>query len=192
MAGVGIQVKGVPVRRLINAQSALRNKLEIHRRIGIELVKWGQNNFKAGGLEEPWASLKSSTLYGRRKGGGLPLQDTGKLRRSFLTFRATDQEVVWGSSDPRALWHHEGTDPYTIRPKGKKALAFPSPEGTKLSSKTRGRMGRSKRRLANLNYIVVKEVHHPGLPSRRLLPSEAVARDLTRQVVEAYIKENTR
>lgn len=64
-----------------------------------------------------------------------------------LNYQVNSNELVLGFDGDRnaelATWHHDGTDPYTIKPKNGKALKV----GDRFYSK----------------------VSHPGLPSRKLL-----------------------
>ena len=92
-----------------------------------------------------WKELSKLTLaQGKRKGG--PLNRTGDLLNSFH-YQVTGNALVLGFDSAfeakKAVWHHFGTDPYTIRPKHKAVLAFAG--------------------------IVAKRVNHPGLPARPLV-----------------------
>lgn len=183
--GIRISLKGLQqtVARLqaltISGQDAGGSKTELHRRYGIQAMKWIDENFRQqGGLLEdgPWQELSENTIAGRRKGSSLILQNTGaKLRPSF-NFQHTSTEVRIGSPEKIALWHNEGTDgPYEIRPRFKKALAFAVAQGgTKITRKVArksARFGTGHLRV-NQNGIVVKSVMHPGLVKRRMLPNE--------------------
>jgi len=207
MAGISIQITGTDIvqRLLLRLHASLENLQPVHERIALQLWKWIQKNFQEGGTERPWAPLKEGTILGRRRKSSVPLQDSGRLRQSF-TYRATATEAVVGSADPRAEWHHKGTAPYTIYPRNKKALAFPSPHGKVKSAvgtqkflrgEKRGKggfttfrgAGRSKKDFARLPFLVVKKVRHPGLPARPLLPSPGVAQDIAVKTVAGYIRD---
>ena len=207
--GTGISIRGdrALIDRLRRIEDGTKNLLEVHRRIGVVFVAWGERNFRAGGLERKWPPLKPSTVFGRRKKSSLPLQDTGKLRETFLEFKATPFDMRWGSPSRLAEIHHGGTGPYTIQPKKKKLLVFPHPQGKKTSKKGRGNVlkaekkgqftsfrfgGRSKRDFANLTFLFVKEVQHPGLPARPLIPSTSLASQMSSLVINAYVREKLR
>lgn len=102
-----------------------------------ELLKTStQDRFKSGTAPDgtPWAPLKDGS-------GRTPLNDTGRMRLDIAPNSGADfVELVAGAKQAR--WHQEGTDPYTIRPKGKKALAWAGGPGPRA------------------------KVNHPGLPAR--------------------------
>ena len=179
MAGVQFQVNLSQLKEMQNllrnyAQSLGSNRAELHMRYGIQALNWVDRNFRAqGGLLStgPWAKLKPNTIAGRRKGSALVLQDTGQLRQSYqMSF--TNEQAVVGSADPKALWHGLGTKPYTIVPKNAKVLAFAIAQGGRKvpfafsSTITRHTFKRGQM------LAFAKEVHHPGLPARRMLPIE--------------------
>lgn len=182
--GIRIQLKGLQetVAKLnVLAQmgaDAGGSKTELHRRYGIQAMKWIDENFKTeGGLLEDgkWEELSDNTVAARRKGSRLILQDTGTLRPSF-GYQATSTEVRIGSPSKLALFHNEGTrGPYEIAPKNKLALAFVVAEGgrkvTRKLAQQSARFGTGHLRV-NQGAIVVKSVIHPGLSPRRMLPNE--------------------
>lgn len=179
MPGVSIDIHLNGLHEMQNllhnyAQSIGGNRAELHMRYGIQALNWIDRNFRAqGGLLStgPWAKLRPNTVAGRRKKTSLVLQDTGQLRQSYqMNFNG--EQVVIGSADSKALWHGEGTKPYTIRPKNAKVLAFIVAEGGHkvpfaFSSTTTRHTFKKGQMLA-----FAKEVHHPGLPARRMLPRE--------------------
>ena len=182
MPGVSMKIdlKGMKqMRNLLQnyAQAIGGNRAELHMRYGIQAMNWIDRNFRAqGGLlaTGPWAKLRPNTIAGRRKNTSLVLQDSGQMRQSYQ-MNFDSQKAVVGSADPKALWHGKGTKPYTIRPKTAKALAFPVAEGgravtvaVRLQS---ARHGTGKYRKGQ-KLAFAQEVHHPGLPARRMLPTE--------------------
>ncbi|MCR6661835.1 MAG: phage virion morphogenesis protein [Luteimonas sp.] len=73
--------------------------------------------------------------------GRTPLNDTGRMRDEIFPTSGADWMEL-SATARQARWHQEGTDPFEIRPKDKKALAWaggPGPRG---------------------------KVNHPGLPAR--------------------------
>ena len=138
--------------------------------IGVALLYWVDQNFKKEGIEIKWRPLSPNTIAARRKNGrgAKILQDTGRLKMSFIDKYSVygDQWVQVGSNDPRAEWHHKGTRPYTIRPVRAKMLRFMTTNG----------------------WAFAKEIHHPGLPSRPLLPSERAASDIAMKTMNAFVQ----
>lgn len=147
------------------------NPKQFTRAIGLAFVRWVDQNFKKQGTERPWASLKPNTIAGRRKGRGSGsaqiLQDTGRLKQSFAVLKDDGSSVTVGTNLLYAKFHHYGTQPYVIEPKAKRVLRFMTPNGFKFSRK----------------------VNHPGLPSRPLIPSDALARTIAVTRINALIDE---
>jgi len=75
------------------------------------------------------------------KRGGRPLLDTGTMHDQIAPVSGADF-VELRATARQAAFHQFGTQPYTIRPKGKKALAWPGGPGPR------------------------KSVNHPGLVPR--------------------------
>lgn len=131
--------------------------------IGNQLLAWVEKNFQAEGLEKKWKPLAPNTLA-ERGGFGKILQRTGRLRRSFGKVTSGNRVEVRSLLE-LAAWHHHGTPPYQIRPRSAKLLRFQTQAGTKFSHL----------------------VNHPGLPSRKLLPSERAARKLALKVAQDLV-----
>lgn len=88
--------------------------------IAATLFSWIDRNFKEQGIERPWTSLRPETIARRRQGGALILQDTGRLRQSFVIFQRREEASIKnvmgqrnyvdiGTADERSLFHHLGT-----------------------------------------------------------------------------------
>lgn len=95
-----------------------------------------QGRFRSGIAPDgkPWKPLADGS-------GRVPLTDTGRMRGDISTSTGRDfVEIV--ASAKQARWHQEGTSPYTIRPKGKRALSWVGGPGPR------------------------KKVDHPGLVAR--------------------------
>lgn len=135
--------------------------------VGQRQLKWVNDNFKAEGLEIKWKPLSPNTVAGRRKGSSAVLQDTGRLRQSFVAKPTGTDRIVVGSSLALANIHHRGSKPYTIRPVSKKALMFMTPSGPAFA----------------------QVVRHPGIPRRPLIPSVALIRKLAVQTLDGVIKK---
>ncbi len=133
---------------------------------GAEHFRWINDNFIQAGLEKKWKPLSPNTLANPRRGSNAqPLRDKGTLSQSFV-MKLSGKSVDVGSSDKKAPWHHFGTKPFTIRPKGNRTLRFFTTAGVTFS----------------------KIVHHPGIPKRRLLPSKKLGTQLAQNVVNAFLK----
>ena len=200
MMGIKMDVRGIGrLRGIIGryARAVGGNRAELHQRYGVQALNWIARNFRSEGGElstGPWARLRPNTIAGRRRQTSVILQDTGQLRQSFQMNFGPGEAVV-GSSEKKALWHHRGTRPYTIRPVRARALAFNvSASGPSIVSRSRAFGGRrffglprgtgqvefpfsstATRRTFKAGEILrfAKVVHHPGLPARRLLPNQS-------------------
>lgn len=134
-------------------------------------------NFKSEGRPRKWAALSKLTIAGRRKQSSRILQDTGRLRLSATAERAPGNvtkfrrdQLIMGSSLKQAAWLQEGTQPYTIRPKRKKALRF---------------------KIAPNQWQFAKVVHHPGLEPRPfIMIQQEDADEMERLAVEFALEED--
>ena len=171
------------------------NPNTITKLIGQEFLAWIDKNFRAQGIEEKWKPLSRNTIAGRRVGGGKGpiaaiLQNTGKLKQSFVPggsgnlFSQDDTHVTVGSGLIYASWHEEGTDPYTIQPSSKPYLVFP------VAVQKRSAKGRFKKGFGQ-SWVKTKEVHHPGLPARHMLPSEKAATGMALGVIKGILAKAT-
>lgn len=166
-----IEVQVSLARALLN-DLALRLRPNILLKlIGLRMTEFvtGQFETRSGGR---WAPLAPSTLALRKRGGDAPLQDTGGYRQSFLgqppkTDNATFVEI--GSADYRAEWHEFGTRPFTI-PATKKVKAALARSGEWI-------------------HFGKKEIHHPGIPARPVLPNKRVLEILVQSEIEGYLEQ---
>ena len=175
---VKFSLRGISrVRNLLSryARAIGGNRAELHQRFGVQALNWIDRNFRSEGgqlLTGPWRKLSANTIAGRRRKSSKILQDTGRLRGSFtMQFDSTLAKI--SNADPNAIFHERGTRPYIIRPKTAKMLAFPvAGGGVPVTAAVRRRSNRfgsgGYRRGQNLAFAF--EVHHPGLPMRRMLP----------------------
>lgn len=153
-------------RKLIRIGRSL-NKRGLLKAIGIRQLRWIDQNFKGEGkLVGGWKPLRPNTVAGRRMGSSRVLQNTGKLKQSFVANYPSENSVWVGSQLNVAAWHHFGTKPYDIRPVNKKVLSFITVGGRAFA----------------------KFVHHPGLPERRLLPTQQEAKDMSVKLLIAHVK----
>ena len=107
--------------------------------IGELLTDSSKARFKTGIAPDgsPWAPLADGS-------GRTPLLKTGRMRDDIAPTSGVDWVEV-NAGAKQARWHQEGTAPYTIKPKSKKALAWAGGPGPR------------------------KSVSHPGLPARRFI-----------------------
>lgn len=124
--------------------------------IGELLTESTQRRFAEGVAPDgtPWAPLK--------RGGRAPLLDTGRMRDEIFPSHGPDWVEI-SATARQARWHQEGTDPYVILPKGKKALAWPGGPGPR------------------------KKVDHPGLPARPFIGLSDQDRQDIEALVQAYL-----
>jgi len=134
--------------------------------VGDRLLFWMDENFQKRGTEVPWAPLRPNTVAGRRSGSSAPLQDTGKLRQS-ANKKVMKTQVKVGYSSRLASFHHFGSAGRVIRPVRARALRFITTAGP----------------------VVRQSVRWPGIPKRRLLPSDALAGKLAEAEIEAVLKK---
>lgn len=139
------------IGHLERVQEAVRREIatpeEMLGSIGESLLRVNRRRHEKGVDPEgkEWKPLSAMTLAeGKRKGG--PLKKTGRMLAS-LNYQVSANTLILGFDGARdaklAAIHHGGSDPYVIRPRNKKALAFGG--------------------------IVRRRVNHPGLPKRELL-----------------------
>ena len=197
MAQVEITVKVTGLARIQSMLTRLGNKArdrrELHARWAILALNWINKNFQTEGrLAGGWAPLKPGTLAGRRGRSGRILQDTGELRNSFVP-RWTSEHASVGSPLQKALWHEKGTRPYVIRPKKPGGvLVFESGGEIKVKTKTLA----SGRKIdipsvTGTTKVFVRQVNHPGLPARRMLPKAdepVLLKDLLK-AAQDYVRE---
>tara|TARA_Y100000310_G_scaffold345364_1_gene464156 strand:+ start:647 stop:1198 length:552 start_codon:yes stop_codon:yes gene_type:complete len=136
-------------------------------------------NFKEQGRPKPWKPLSESTKEMRRKGsksrhGDKILMDFGRLWQSFTPQSAySDVQISLnqmrvGTKVKYAKYHQEGTPPYTIYPKNKKALFW----------------------LAAPHPVAV--VDHPGLKARPFAMWQTQDIDIIQNGLLDYVLEGTR
>lgn len=194
--GQGLEHMRALIKTLILSNSVSKQK--IHDRIGIAVIGWIDKNFKAQGLEKPWAPLRPSTVFAKRK-AGVGTKALAGLR-SWVTHKATAQQVIVGfPSESPAKFHHYGTKgPYEIRPKNKKVLRFLMPPFSNIATKnmrtvlTPRPAGMPKVGMVKGNkqsWLFSTVVHHPGLPARPLLPSTHKAEEIAKVVIEDALAE---
>lgn len=170
---LSVDVRGMARMRTILNRLAKRatTRRDLHAQWAVLALNWINRNFQSeGGMVGGWKPLSPNTLAARRGGSGRILQDTGQLRASFIP-RWTSEDASVGSAMKTALWHEKGTDPYTIKPLkpgGFLRFKMATESGVKTKELKSGR--KVQLRFAKGDYVYAKEVHHPGLPARPMLP----------------------
>jgi phage virion morphogenesis protein len=154
------------IDKLQKAMLAMDDKRELNRRIGREVLNWVHENFRREGALQgaPWRKLSRNTLI-KKRGSGI-LVNEGRLKESFH-MTIGDDEVAVGTSDPLAPYHEFGTRPYTITAKRKKMLKFQTVGGT----------------------VFAKQVRHPGLPQRKMLPTEDAIKPYVVAVIQKWLRD---
>ena len=188
---ITITASAKAVLNLLARVSTFASRREpIHRKIGVRVMQWVDRNFRSdGALAGGWKPLAASTIYGRRKRSSKPLQDSGRLLKSFHA-SPTAQEVRVGTPTAYAPFHEFGTKPFTIRPRAGGVLAWPSPGGrvSAVRFTLRGAEGRGTA-ISRLKFAHAQVVHHPGLPARRMLPTVEQAERLAVETIQQAIQK---
>lgn len=173
-------------RNFRQIEKKVSNHKVLYKRIGIKILKWVDDNFKAEGKEKKWDSLKPRTIAARRKGTSKILQDQGAkgLKGSF-TFKVDNRSVRIGSDKFYSVFHEEGgKKTYPITPKKKMWLLF----GVTPAERAHLAKGQGSKAEKN-KAIFSKGVEHPPLPKRKMLPSKELGLKIAIEVTENFIKE---
>jgi phage gpG-like protein len=155
--------------RLVSDSIAPRTILTV---IGARFMSFVDESFRTGGRGS-WPALSPLTLLLRKHGGSAPLQDSGRYKQSYVqeTDGQTFVEVGTNLKTPEGnllgAIHEFGTGPYTIRTKRAKVLAAQTRAGGWL--------------------FFGKQVDHPGVPARPVLPTKAVADRLAQETIDAML-----
>lgn len=195
MAQIDINVAVVGGEKLVRLAAALQPRV-ILKVIGERLKDHVDESFRTRGRGK-WKPLAWSTVALRQRGGSVPLQDTGRYRASFVTETDGANYVEIGTNlkapggAPLGPIHEFGTGPYTIRIRQARVLAAQMGSGAGgavqhgplsflKSGGGRGRVGTW--------LFFGKEVHHPGVPARPVLPTKAEAERLIGEAVEGMLE----
>lgn len=144
----------------------------ILRVIGARFQSYVDESFRTSGRGQ-WRPLSGLTMLLRKHGGSLPLQDSGRYKQSFVTetdnktFVEVGSNLKVASGIPLAKIHEFGTGPYTIRAQKARVLAAQTRAGAWL--------------------YFGKEVRHPGIPARPVLPTNQVAERLVQDSLNAML-----
>lgn len=115
----------------------------------------------------PWKKLAPSTKASKRN-KGRTLIETGRMAES-LGRNVTQDYLDIGFSDQKAIWHQQGTKPYTIRPRVARRLAFIGANGKRV------------------NALSVK---HPGLTARPMLGVNSQSKAEFNRIIARHVAEN--
>ena len=161
-------------RDMNELQKRMHDTKPLMKSLAITTHGWILKNARSGGAllkGKKWAPLAPSTIAGRRRGSSVPLHDSGHMMKQWSYDYSKTQAVIGNPMDI-AVYHQEGTGlygpkrkRYTIKPRNKKWLRFV------VGGFTVGKWGKAAKR-SRLNYAFAKEVQHPGVPQRRMLPTE--------------------
>lgn len=171
MLGIKVKVSAVKLgRKLDKLKRPLANRTPMLKAIGEAGTEWILENFaKRGRLRMPggWKPLRPNTIAA--KGYDQPLVTYGDLALSFY-YTIAQGQVRLRSDSPIARFHEFGTKgPYDI-PKNP-----PMPAGKYLAFMTTGGM------------VFAKQVKHPGLPRRPMLPTVDLFRVIARTAARKYV-----
>lgn len=168
-------------RRVAKALEMMSHE-KLLRLVSTRQLAWVNENFRKGGAENKWEPLAPRTVYVRRKGSSKPLQDTGRLKQSFVQNVRRTVAVV-GTTNQVAGFHHAGTNPYFISPQSRKFLTIPDRGGPATFE------GTKNERLDGKKGYFSKGVRHPGLPARPLLPSKALGERMAQKTIVTYLRK---
>ena len=144
--------------------------------IAARLTAYVDESFRTRGRGQ-WQALAPLTLELRKRGGDVPLQDTGRYKMSYVTetdgqtFVEVGTNLKTDSGLSLGRIHEFGTGPYTIRVKRAKVLAAQLRSGTWM--------------------FFGKEIQHPGIPARPVLPSKAVAERMIQETIDGMLSRIT-
>lgn len=109
--------------------------------IGSRIWEKQDKAFREGNTRR--GAMHSLKIAREVKASARPLWRSGEMLNTSFHPQVIGDTLHLGFDIDRAIWHHQGTKPYTISPVKAKALAF--------------------------NGIAVRRVNHPGLPARPLI-----------------------
>ena len=182
MATVTIAVTSIAAQEKIKRLAAAIGPGPILKVIGMRLLSYVDESFKTHG-RGTWRPLAELTLAMRKRGGDQPLQDTGRYKQSFVsesggpgkdyetdnrTFVEVGSNIKTPSGIPLGKIHETGTGPFVIRVKNAKNLGARLRDGTWIN--------------------FGKEVNHPGIPARPVLPTQATAERLVVETVTEMLE----
>jgi len=189
MSGFRIEVVVKRDEKFQRITEMLRSPRGLLLAIGARLMAFVDESFKThgrhGGPAWPfptpaWRPLSWTTVALRKHGGSEPLQDSPGYKSSFVKSGDDTTYVEIGTNrTPLAYWQEFGTRPYTIRPVRARVLAAKLP---------RGPLGLIATKSMSNYLFFGKEVHHPGIPARPVLPTKEIGERLIQLEIDGYLK----
>src|SRR3990167_2350490 len=193
---VGVKLEAERVLSELKALGQGFDQMPLLGVIGQRLLRWVMQNFRAAGTEKKWVPLSPNTSAGGRAGrikksqgavrfrgrnvvgaavslsGAKPLQDTGRLRQSFVSkvLNMGTPYVEVGTEMELGAWHHFGVKGRVIVPRNKSRLIFMTAGGVRSA----------------------KSINWPGIPARPLLPSENMTVLLGMETMTKYLQQKIR
>ncbi len=170
--GMSIRVETRDVRKRLRRLGKTLNTRQLLEAIGNRHLKWTNDNLRKAGEDTPHKQMSPNTLLirpQRTSSSHFSSRYRSRLAQSFVSRVIGRSRVLVGTEEQFADFHHFGTEPFTIKPKSKESLRFRTTQG----------------------WVTKKEVQHPGIPSRPLLPTKAVAERLAVGVIEAVVDRAT-
>lgn len=160
--------------------------------VGARFLSYIDESFRTQGRGR-WKAMAWTTAALRSGGEGMLLQNKGHYKQSFpppvgrgalktdnKTFVEIGGTAKTPGGIPLANIHEEGTKPYTIRVRNAKVLAAKLGAGV-------GPIGMTGTgRMAGWLFFG-KEVHHPGVPARPVLPDQRTAERLAQETINAML-----
>lgn len=182
MASLTVKVDSIAPRAMLERLSEALGAPVVLRLLGARMMSYVDESFRTRGRGK-WRRLAWGTLALRKRGGDEPLQDTGMYKQSF-TMETDDSSYVEVGTNFRTKGgislgkiHEGGTKPYVIRIRTKRVLAAKIGSGAHGAGEHGPVMLLRSRQSARWLFFG-KEVNHPGVPARPVLPtseSEAAA-----------------
>lgn len=177
MASITIQIDAAAGKVKLDRLLEAVEPETVLRVIGARLLSYVDESFRTRG-RGTWRALAALTLQLRRHGGDMPLQDTGRLKQSYVSETDSRTFIEVGSNlktsdgvTSLSKIHEFGTGPYTIRIRRAKVLAAQTRVGSWI--------------------FFGKEVHHPGITARPVLPTKAVAEQMILETIDGMLNRVT-
>ena len=171
--GFELRLDTKEARRKLSRLINLIDVSELLQAIGNRHVKWMDDNLKKAGLDSPHREMAASTIAARPKRTSsrhFSSRWRSRLSQSMTGRLIGTRAVVAGTEDEFAEIHQEGTGPYTIRPAKGRMLRFRTAQGI----------------------VFAREVKHPGIPARPILPTKQTAERLAQGILDAVLKKVVR
>jgi phage gpG-like protein len=193
MASLTFQIDALAPRAALERLIAAVEAPVVLKLVGARFMSYVDESFRTAGRGK-WKRLSWSTLALRKRGGDQPLQDTGMYKQSFTqesdsaTFVEVGTNFKTPSGAPLGKIHEYGTGPYIIRLRSAKVLAAHIGSGAHGAGE-HGPIGLISSRRETRWLFFGKEVKHPGIPPRPVLPeNEGEAETILRPTIEGALE----